>query len=85
MTDRTNSPAAVAALGRAAAHLAKALSEVHQARQILRDVRYLPDYPYMQGVGALIAILREEHSRLNDVAKVPAGFVLRSETPEEDS
>lgn len=82
---RTNSPGAVAALGRASAHIAKAIVELRQAERELTDVRGLGVMgpTFLTDVGAL-KVLRDYRERLVEVTCRPdAGLRLKSETPEE--
>lgn len=79
-----NSPGAKAALGRAAAHVAKAIAELHQALNELQRVRHLPQVTY-EDISDAQKILRNGHTYMSHIASTQTrlGLSLRSETPEE--
>lgn len=79
-----NSPGAKAALSRAAAHVGKAIAEVHQARNEVQLVRHAPSSIY-EDLDDALKMLQNQHAHLSGLSTTSTafGFSLRSETPEE--
>jgi hypothetical protein len=81
---RTNSPGAIAALGRASAHVAKAIVELRQAERELDGVRglgrfqrFITDVGVFKFLGEVREMISHRSKRENE------GLRLVTETPEE--
>lgn len=80
-----NSPGALAAIGRAQGHIAKARLELKQASSELRQVRGLEMLPDVFTDAGLARFLDDASASLRRHRDAPEGLRLISETPELDA